>query len=240
MPRKKLKIDILFEDDRFLVANKPSGLLSIPDRYDITAPTIITLLDRPGAKPVHRLDRETSGTIAIALTDEAHRVLNDQFAERVVKKVYHALVQGEPLAENFTVDSPIAVSQGRNHRSVISADGKEAVTEFSLVKRLGPYSLLEARPLTGRTHQIRVHLESQRLPIVADTLYGNGNQLFLSSVKRSYTPGRREERPLMGRLALHAFQLGFSDPASGEALTFEAPHPKDFRATLNQLSKLFA
>lgn len=240
MAVRKLRTEIVFDDEHFLVVNKPSGLLSIPDRYDATLPTVLSVLNRPTAIPVHRLDRDTSGLILLALDEESHRDLNQQFADRSVRKVYHALVIGEPANETFTVDKPIAVNQGRGHRSIVSQQGKPAVTDFKLLKRLGPYSLVEAQPQTGRTHQIRVHAAEMGHPIVADDLYGNGKPFYLSSVKRSYTPGRDEERPLLGRLGLHALEIGFNHPTTGEPLSFEAPYAKDFRATINQLSKLFA
>ena len=239
MAVRKIRTEVVFEDERFLVVNKPAGLLSIPDRYDATLPTVLSVLNRPSAIPVHRLDRETSGLIVLAKDEEALRSLNEQFSQRSVVKVYHALVSGEPAETVFTVDQPIAVNQGRGHRSIIDQDGKPSQTDFTLLRSLGPYSLIEARPRTGRTHQIRVHLAHARLPLIADDLYGNGKPFYLSSVKRSYTPGRNEERPLLGRLGLHALSLEFDHPESGDRLSFEAPYAKDFRASINQLAKLF-
>ena len=239
MPGRKLRLETLHKDPSFLVLDKTGGLLSIPDRYDSTLPSVLSMLDGTGAIPVHRLDRDTSGVIVFALSEEAHRSLNKQFAERSVEKYYHAVVQGEPAEPDFEIDEPILSDQGRAHKSIIDRRGKKSRTKCRLVERLGPFSIVEAKPLTGRTHQVRVHLASVGLPIVADSLYGDGRPFLLSEVKRSYTPGKHDERPLLGRLGLHAARLTFDHPDTGGRLEFEAEYPKDFRASITQLRKLF-
>lgn len=234
------QIEILFEDDSLIAVNKPAGLTVIPERFETDTPDLVALLRAryEHVLVVHRLDRETSGVILFARNAEAHRTLNEQFQENEVRKVYHALVVGAPLWEAQTVDLPLRVNGDRRHRTIVDpGKGKPSTTEYQVLERLGPYSWVEARPRTGRTHQIRVHLAAVGSPIAVDPLYGSEEPVFLSSFKRNYRAGSREERPLLGRLGLHASKITVHHKESGDDLTVEAPLPKDLRATLNQLRK---
>jgi RluA family pseudouridine synthase len=208
---------------------------------------------------VHRLDRDTSGVLVLARTPDAHRALNGQFEARVLRKVYHALVRGDPPWTEKVVDLALLPDGDRRHRTVViqqytasragrsgagkrgarkPGGGKPALTKCRVLERFGPsYALVEAIPKTGRTHQIRAHLSALGTPIVADALYGGGTGLFLSTIKPGYTKGREPERPLLARTGLHALALTLEHPLTQETLHFEAPYPKDLNAALRQLGK---
>jgi len=239
--RQKSKPPILWADDALLVVNKPAGLLSLPDGYDPDAPYLGGVLEATYGRlwVVHRLDRDTSGVIVLARTAEAHQKLNTQFESRNVSKVYHALIVGSPAWDERTVNFSLRADGDRKHRTVVDAQaGKPAVTHVRVLERLGQYTLVEARPQTGRTHQIRVHLFVMGLPIVADALYGAGQAILLSELKPGYRSKEdRPERPLLGRVGLHAWSLALEHPLTGQPLEFEAAYPKDFGATLRQLRR---
>ncbi len=231
----------IYEDDAIIVVNKPAGLLSIPDRYDANKPNLYHLLlaDNNEIRIVHRLDRETSGAICFAKTEAAHRTLSLQFEKRSTQKLYLALVDGHPSPPEGTIDRAIAKHFSKPGRMIVANRGKEALTTYKVVDTFKRFSLLEVNIHTGRTHQIRVHLQSIGHPLAIDPLYGKREAFFLSEIKRkSFNIGKgQEERPLMNRTSLHASQLTFTHPDSGERQTFEAPLPKDFQAVLKQLGK---
>jgi RluA family pseudouridine synthase len=186
---------------------------------------------------VHRLDRHTSGVIVLARTAEAHRGLNLQFDAHEVEKVYHALILGSPTWDALVVDLPLRADGDRKHRTVVDTRrGKLSVTELRVLERLGVYTLVEARPHTGRTHQIRAHLAAQRYPIAADSLYG-GQVVLRSLVEPDYTPGEVPERPLLDRPGLHAWSMAIRHPSTGTPLTFKAPYPKDLATVLDVLRR---
>ncbi len=240
----KLRMPVVYEDEQLLVVNKPAGLPSLPDGYEPEAPDLTAVLRNAYGDlgVVHRLDRETSGVIALARNEQAHQALNDQFEARRVTKVYHALVTGSPVWDERSISAPLVVDADRHHRTIIDQEaGKPSETAFQVLERFGRgtrrYTLVEARPLTGRTHQIRVHLAALGVPVAVDALYGSATPIRLSEFKRDYRGDVEEERPLLGRLGLHALKLTLQHPVTGEAMTFEAPYAKDFSATLNQLRK---
>lgn len=211
---------VFWQDEHLLAVNKPPGLLALPDGYDPDAPHLRGLLT-PHYGPlwiVHRLDRETSGVILLARSAEAHRHLNTQFEQHQVSKLYLALAQGSPAWQAYTCRRPLRANAGHRHRTVPDdRRGKAAVTHFQVRQRLESYTLLEARPETGRTHQIRAHLALLGLPLVGDLLYGGA--------------------PLAGlaRVALHAAQISFTHPASGAEQILAAPLAADFQQGLEQL-----
>jgi 23S rRNA pseudouridine1911/1915/1917 synthase len=230
---------ILLEDDSIIIINKPAHLLVLPDRYDKSLHSLYELLkDTFGSIfVVHRIDRETSGIVIFAKTAEVHSNLNDAFEHRLVEKAYRAIVAGTPHAENGEIDLPLSESEyGVRKMSIDEKHGKESFTEYKLLENFDGYALVEARPRTGRTHQIRIHLSAIGLPILADPLYGNDNGFYLSSIKRNYKTNG-EEQPLLSRTALHAYSLSITHPATGEKVTVEAPMPKDFEAVLKALRK---
>lgn len=234
---------VIHVDDAIVVLNKRSGLLVAADRYDADAPRLdISAQKEFGTLfAVHRIDKDTSGCVIYARTAEAHRALSMQFEQRLVEKVYHCLVYGRPLWQQKCVAVKLLVDGDARHRTVPNARyGKDAVTDFALLGVAGAYSWLEARPRTGRTHQIRAHLKELGLSIVCDPLYSaNQKPVRLSEIKRSWHGDAACERPLLSRLALHAYQLTVTHPVSGERRTFTAPYSKDMEATRKQLAGIF-
>ncbi|MBX2926854.1 MAG: RluA family pseudouridine synthase [Saprospiraceae bacterium] len=233
--------EILYQDEYLVVAAKPSGLLTIPDRFDTVKQSLQGALAAlfPRVWTVHRLDRETSGAILFALDEASHRSLSLQFEKRGVEKIYLALVEGVPLPESGIIDQPIGPHPGKPGQMTILRKGKSALTEYKVQEAFRGYSLVEANIHTGRTHQVRVHLASIGHPLVADPLYGRSEALFLSQIKsRGFKAGKlHEEQPLLHRTALHAWRVAFDHPHTGERVTVEAPLPKDLRAAVNQLRK---
>ncbi len=238
-------ITILHEDDDILVIDKPAGLPCVPQRHGGRETVLTVLADTielpPGQKLrlVHRIDRDTSGILVLAKTVDAQRTLTEQFMARTTAKTYVALVCGSPDEPAGRIDAPIGELRGEVVRVCINPKrGKPAVTEWELIERFVGYALLRCRPLTGRQHQIRLHLQLAAMPLAVDTLYGGGSGLLLSSFKADYNASRsHEERPLIGRLSLHAESIELNHPSTGQRMRWEAALPKDFRAALNQLRK---
>lgn len=217
---------VLYADAALLVVNKPSGLRSLPDGYDRTLPHLRSVFEPEFGRLwiIHRLDAEASGVVAMARTAEAHHLLNDAFAGRTVAKVYHALVAGQPDWAETTADLPLRPDGDRRHRTVVDAKrGKPSITDFRVLERLGRHALVEARPHTGRTHQIRAHLAALGLPIVADALYGNA--LYASA----------SDQPPLKRLGLHALSLTIEHPLTKNAMCFDAPYWPDWEDALRRL-----
>src|SRR4051812_9552190 len=237
------EVPVVFEDEHLLALDKPSGLLTSPDRYDPNRPNLMKLLHagiaegKPWARErgltylsnAHRLDFETSGVILLAKDKTVLVQLADLFgAEKPVKK-YVALVQGSPTEDEFEIDAKIAPHPVRlGMMRVDPKGGKKSMTRFFVLERFSRQTLLRCEPLTGRTHQIRIHLRHAGFPIVGDELYG-GKPLWLSRLKPNYRlkPGK-EERPLMARVALHAEQLDLVHPVTSQPISITAPWPKDF------------
>jgi 23S rRNA pseudouridine1911/1915/1917 synthase len=230
---------ILLEDDNFIVLNKPAGLLVLPDRFDRKLINLYELLKETfGAIfVVHRIDRETSGVVLFAKTAEMHALINTAFEQQQVKKLYRAIVVGSPVSNSGRIDLPIAENEhGVRKMKINKKNGKEAITDYKVIEKFSDYALVEAKPYTGRTHQIRVHLSAIGLPILADPLYSNSGWFFLSSIKRNYK-SNGEEKPLLARTALHAYSLSFNNPATGEKILIEAPLHKDMETVLKVLKK---
>lgn len=233
----------IFSDDDILVLNKRSGLCVAADRYDVDAPRLDLIAQKEFGKvfAVHRIDKDTSGIVLYARNEIAHKNLCDQFQNHSVKKIYHCLVNGRPLWKTLKVDLPLLPDGDARHRTIVNKkDGKKSLTEFSLLGICGPYSWIEARPLTGRTHQIRAHLHAKNFSIVCDPIYGSNQRgIYLSELKRRYNGDPYEERPLISRLALHAYKIEFFHPTKNSPMEFRAPYPKDLEATRKQFLKLF-
>ncbi|MBM3178173.1 MAG: RNA pseudouridine synthase [Bacteroidetes bacterium] len=225
---------VLFENNDYLIIDKPAGISTLSDRKEEIHLLKLIREFWPGAITGHRLDKDTSGVLAVAKNEESYRWLSIQFEHRKVEKFYHALVCGMPAYSNTEVNAPIEKKDDGTVR--ISKRGKQAQTFFTTLDHFTKHSLVEARPVTGRTHQIRIHLSLLGTPILGDVLYG-GEQLFLSSIKRGYKPGKgQEERPVSEKMALHSKKLRFLDQ-NGHPIMAEAPYPKDFKALLNQLTR---
>ena len=235
-----MKLDIIYEDNELVIVNKPAGMLVIPDRFDAEQPSLNKLLQaRYGdIYVVHRLDRDTSGVICFARNEQAHKYLSMLFQEREVAKFYAGIVTGIVSPEEGSIESPIAEHPAIKGKMIVAKKGKDSVTDYKVVEQWPLYALVQFQLHTGRTHQIRVHMQSIGHPLVCDELYGDGKPFFLSSVKRKYKLGDKEEneRPLLSRLALHAYRMVFIKE-DGTEVNAEAPLPKDMAATVNQLNK---
>ena len=216
-----LELPVLFRDEHLLAVNKPAGLPTLPDGYDKSAPCLVNLLKQQVDRVwvVHRLDKDTSGVIVVARSAEVHRALNIAFDSRQVSKVYHAIVIGEPQWNEYRIDLPLRPDGDRRHRTVIDRQhGKPAVTQLRVLERFAQFTLIEARPETGRTHQIRAHLAAIDLPLAGDALYDN------------------QDAPApIARTALHARLIELEHPVTYQPLRVEAPYPLDFMQALLQL-----
>lgn len=209
---------VLFEDDDVLAVDKPEGLASIPER-DTTQESLLSLLS--ASKPtklyvVHRLDKEVSGVMLFAQNAAAHKYLNEQFSHHSVRKIYLALVHGIVAQESRTIDTPLR-QFGSGRMGMDSKRGKESITTFQVLKRFDGYTLIEVYPITGRRHQIRVHLYSLGHAIVGDLLYGE-----------------RDMQHRFPRLMLHARRIEYRLP-SGDLCAVEAPLPESFTDVMRMI-----
>ncbi len=234
----KYRVEIIYSDDDMIVINKPSGLRSIPDRYDLKLVNLKELIEKQFGKTfvVHRLDVETSGLICYAFKTESHKELNQQFENRKIDKRYLAFIKGKPEAESGEINAPLKLTN--SGKVVVSKDGKESVTKYKVIEQFKGVCLVEAVILTGRTHQIRVHFNHMGNPLLVDQLYAGYREVLLSQFKLNYRKKLdKAESPLVKRLTLHASNLTVSHPQSKEKLSFEAPLPKDLSYLLKQLRK---
>lgn len=216
-----------------ILVNKPPFLSTLEDRQERVNLLGLARGYIPTAQVCHRLDKDTSGVLAIAKNPETYRHISIQFEHREVTKVYHAVADGVHNFQEELVDLPI-LKQDDGIVKVSKREGKPAQTYFTSLKPYRNHTLIECRPITGRMHQIRVHLATMGASITGDELYG-GRFLYLSALKRGFNLKKgTEEQPLMKRMALHAFSLEFID-LSGKSQKIEAPYPKDFQVLIRQL-----
>lgn len=234
-------MDIIFEDEHIVVVNKQAGMLTIPDRYAPDKVNLYQLLQKAQDEifVVHRLDKETSGILLFAKSSEAHKQFSQLFANRQIRKFYLTVVDGQPYNEEATIDKPIAPTPNHKDRMRIDKRGKESVTKYKVLQRYKDFSSLEVEILTGRTHQIRVHLESEGIPLACDPLYSRRQALFAADIKGRKFKGKtnKEIRPLISRSILHAWKLEFTHPSTQKQIKVEAQIPKDIRAVISQLDK---
>lgn len=245
MKRNEL-YSIVYQDDSIAVLNKSSGLLVAADRWDPDAQRLDMLAtdeicgEGERLYAVHRIDKDTSGLVIYAKNEQAHRAISMAFENREVDKTYHALVYGRPAWDETEIDIPLRADGDMKHRTVKDKKGgKPSRTQFRNIGSCGPFSWVEAKPITGRTHQIRVHLLLSGLTIVCDPLYGKPDPLYLSKIKRKWRGDEFVERPILDRLGLHAWRMVIAHPVTGERMEFLAPYPKDLNTTRKQLAKLF-
>lgn len=226
-----IPLDNVYEDDSVLVINKPRGMVVHPavgnERGTVVNAALfhcqgslsgINGSVRPGI--VHRIDKDTTGLLVIAKNDRAHKSLTDQLADRSLSRVYYALVNGNIKEDGGTVDAPIGRSPKDRKKMAVVPDGRSAVTDFEVIERFGAYTLVRCKLRTGRTHQIRVHMKHIGHSVVGDKAYGIKNERFA----------------LAGQL-LHAKEISFIHPETGEKVTFSCPLPEDFAAVLEVLRK---
>jgi 23S rRNA pseudouridine955/2504/2580 synthase/23S rRNA pseudouridine1911/1915/1917 synthase len=226
-------MDIIYKDEHILVINKPAGLSVLPEGWEPDAPYLVKSLEEEYEKiwVVHRLDKFTSGVLVFALNAEAHRALNIQFEKHETEKVYRAITVGAPPWKERITKFPLRVNVGHKHSTMVdNKKGVRAETKFKvlnwnssitdelfLADDAEGMALVEARPMTGRTHQIRVHAYALGYPLLGDTLYSS------------------PETDIIARPALHAYSLSFNHPVSNERVSFTAPYPTDFKKALERL-----
>ena len=233
------QIEYLFEDDNIIVVTKPSGLLSIADRFKTQANLKEILLKKfDSVYTVHKIEKEISGIMVFAKNEETRKMLLAQIANNTFENIYWGFTQNHPPEEMGIIDAPIINDIQRSGKMHISGDGKPAETKFKLLKNYGKVSLLAYIPITKRTHQIRVHSRYISCPLLVDSLYSKKNNFYLSEVKRHYKRSEfEEEKPFIKRLTLHSKSLKFK-LSNGKEVFFECVLPKDLRALKNQLEKL--
>lgn len=195
---------VLYEDENMIVFNKPAGMLSIKKGAYLAEPAIDDF-----GEPVHRLDRDTSGIIVVAKNPEAKAKLQKQFSERKAHKSYYAVVVGHPTPEHAVISVPLTRDLKKPTTFIADANGREAVTEYKVIASNDKYSLVELKPRTGRTHQLRIHMAHIRTPILGDPVYN-------------------PKSPKANRMYLHATSLEITTP-DGKRMTFTAPMPESFR-----------
>lgn len=234
-------MNIIYEDSNIIAFNKASGLLTIPDRYDADIPNLKTEAEKKYGKLyiIHRIDKDTSGVVVFAKNEAAHKYMNQIFENRDVEKYYLAFVNGNPYPEEGLIEKPIAVHPAHNGKMIVHHKGKDSKTSYNTLEKWKGYALLQLQIFTGRTHQIRVHLQDLGYPVLCDKLYGNNKPLLLSDFKKKkykLSINELEERPILNRLALHANKLRFKD-IEGKDVEIFANMPKDMTATMSQLNK---
>ncbi len=229
---------ILYENDDYLVVNKPPHLATLDERTADRGTGLIRFAKayNPSLQAAHRLDKETSGALAFAKNPAAYRHLAMQFESREVTKRYHAVSVGMHSLESISVFLPILPLKNGTVVKIDRAGGKPAETIFNTLKVYRGYTLMECIPITGRMHQIRIHLSCLKAPIVNDSQYG-GKPVFLSELKNKFHLKKdTEELPVMQRVALHAHSLSFF-LMDGERVAITAPYPKDFGVLVKLLDK---
>ncbi|RYF91762.1 MAG: RluA family pseudouridine synthase [Chitinophagaceae bacterium] len=236
---RKLESIIVFENDDFVAINKPSGLLTIPDRMQSEKSLKEFLKDKYGdIFTVHRLDKETSGLVVFAKNETAHKYLSMLFEDRKVEKYYVGVVLGSPANASGEIEAPIGENPAHKGLMNVHRNGKPSHTSYEVLEANKHYSLVSFQLHTGRTHQIRVHCKEIGHPLACDELYGNGQPVLLSDFKKKFKLSKHDEaeRPMISRLALHSHRLIFTT-AGGERMELVAEVPKEFRALMTQLQK---
>jgi len=231
---------VIYEDDNIIAVNKAAGISVGGDRWDESKERLDKLVAEiinPPSKvfTVHRIDCDTSGLVVFAKNEKTHRRLSIAFEGRDVTKRYIAIVHGRPCWQETACDLPLIPNGNKLHQTIIEKyQGKKSLTRFVLMESAGNYSVIEALPETGRTHQIRVHAAALGHPVVCDAMYGKARPVMLSEIKRNWHGDPYEEKPLLERLGLHAVELTLPI----ESIILHAPLPKDMSALINQMKKI--
>lgn len=227
---------IIYEDDDIIVVNKPVNMASLDDKSNIN---LLHLAKRynPDLQLCHRLDKMTSGILLLSKKEEHYRHISIQFEKRQITKNYLALVEGTHAFKNHEISYPLLVSTNKKV-TVSQRLGKPSNTFITSLRHFKHFTLLQCQPITGRMHQIRVHLASIMIPIIGDELYG-GKNIMLSDIKKKYKIGKftDEETPLNHGYLLHSHSLEFTHPATEEKVKFEAPLNKNFEVVIKILEK---
>jgi RluA family pseudouridine synthase len=242
-----IHLDILYEDSELIAVNKPAGLLITPDRWDRGLPTLQDMLreylrknesaQHPNLRVIHRLDKDTSGVIVLAKSVKAQSYVSKQFEKGEVSKTYHAIVRGVIPNNEGIINLPLTESGKKPGTMITHNKGKKSITLYTVLERFQNFTLVEANPLTGRTHQVRVHLTAAGYPLAIDPIYGSSDPVYLSQFKKDFKTKEGPEKPVINRLPLHAFRLSFKEPIEEKTVVLEAPAAKDFLRMLKVLRK---
>jgi 23S rRNA pseudouridine1911/1915/1917 synthase len=239
---KKIDISIIYRDLDIIVINKPTGVSTTSDRSgadDILKVLADNFPEIPELRLVHRLDKDTSGLMVVALNRAAQTYYSRLFASHELNKTYIAISRGRPPKEQGFISDPIAKNDRIQMVKIDSQHGKKAKSFYKLLLPLGPMCLLAVVPVTGRTHQIRIHLSHRGLPLAIDPIYADDESIYLSAFKTKYRPSRKRqiEIPLIDRLTLHAYQITLPLGPDKTPQTLTAPLDKKFAATIKMLAK---
>jgi len=231
----KLSEHIIYQDENLVVINKPSGVLTVPDRMGNISLKNYLQQSFGEIFTVHRLDKDTSGVVVFAKNEATHKQLSQLFEGREVEKYYVGLALGKLTEPKGTIDASIIEHPVKKGLMVTNKKGKTSQTDYEVLETFRFFTWIQFQIHTGRTHQIRVHMKHLGHPIVCDELYGDGKPILLSSLKKKFklSKNEEEERPILARLALHSHKLKFK--LNDKEFDFEAPLPKDLRACLQQL-----
>lgn len=233
--RIKFEDLVIQETTNYLIVNKPPFFPTLDDRHEALSILDLAKNTNKDLQICHRLDKETSGALVIAKNADAYRHMAIQFENREVQKVYHALINGVHDFEPIQVDVPLWASTNGIAR-VDHHRGKPSMTKVRVAKAYKQHTLIECKPVTGRLHQIRIHMTYLNSPLVGDEMYG-GEHIYLSQLKKHFNLKKdTEELPLIKRVALHAYSISFSE-LDGTQVEVEAPYPKDFAVLIKQLEK---
>jgi 23S rRNA pseudouridine955/2504/2580 synthase/23S rRNA pseudouridine1911/1915/1917 synthase len=240
-------LDILYEDENLIAVNKPAGLLVTPDRWNPSIPTIQDMIreyirrdlggGHPNIRVVHRLDKDTSGVTVLAKNVKTQTYLSRQFEKGEVHKTYYAIVKGVMSKDDGIINYSLMESPKKPGIMMVSKSGKQSISVYKVLERFKDSTYVEVNPLTGRQHQVRVHMMASGYPLLFDPIYGEAIPLYLSDLKKNYKHKEGKEKPFLTRLTLHAFRLSLKEPAEGKTLVLEAPLPEDLSRTLKYLRK---
>lgn len=233
-------VTVVYEDEDLIAFDKPTGMLIAPDRWDKDRISLMRVVHErwsPKYFNAHRIDRETSGIVLCAKNRKMLTATCRLFEKGDIHKNYRALVRGAPADAEGLIVARVVPDPVHPGRMRVGRPGKRAETRYQVLNAWRGFALLRCEPLTGRTHQIRVHLAYIGCPIIADRFYGNGRGLMLSEIKRHYRYAAGLERPLIGHLALHAESLSFPHPADGRPVEITAPLPHSFELAVRYLDR---
>lgn len=240
MKIQNLPYEVIYEDDFIIAVNKLAGILSIPDRYNEEIPNLKKILNEIYDEifVVHRLDKGTSGVMIYAKDAKTHKLFNEMFEEQSIEKIYHVLVKGIFTPNEIDIDIPILPSMGKKGLSMPSARGKQSLTKVKVLERFDRATLLECNLVTGRSHQIRVHLATLGFPLYVDSDYGGNESFKISDFKKRFNLKKNtEEKAILDRLSMHAYSLRFFHPVTNEQIYITADYHRDFAAMLQILGK---